>query len=413
MILNYIWIFFFIIAFVVALCKLIFLGDTEVFGKIVDGTFSSAKTAFEVSLGLTGALTLWMGLMKIAEQAGAINFLSRIIGPFFRKLFPEIPKDHPALGQIILNFSANMLGLGNAATPLGLKAMQSMHELNKDKDTASNSQIMFLVLNTAGFTLIPVSIMAIRAQRQAFEKLPINPTDVLLPILISSFCATLIGILVVAGWQKILKPKLFLSLLGISAVIAGFVSLVYLIPAEKKSLVIQLIGNIFIFSIIISFIVAGFYKKIDVYGTFIDGAKEGFTTAIRILPYLVAMLVAIKVFWICGAMDFINHGVAYVISALRLNTDFVPALPIAFMKPLSGSGAQGLTVDMINSQGVNSFLGKLSSIMYASADTTFYIVALYFGSVGIKKTRYAITGGLIADFAGILAAILVAYLFFH
>jgi len=408
MILNYIWIFFFIIAFIVGLIKLIFFGDTEVFGKIVDGTFSSSKTAFEVSLGLTGALTLWMGLMKIGEQAGAINFLSRIIGPFFRRLFPEIPKDHPALGQIILNFSANMLGLGNAATPLGLKAMQSMQELNPEKETASNSQIMFLVLNTAGFTLIPVSIMAIRAQQKA-----IDPTDVFVPILICSYCATLIGVVAISLWQKILDGVMLLWMTAVTAIMAGVVYFFYSLPPNQKTLFSGVSGNIILFSIVVAFISAGAYKKINVFSAFIEGAKDGFSTVIKIIPYLVAMLVGIGVFRACGAMDYLISGISHGIAFLGLNTDFTPSLPIAFMKPLSGGGTQGLTVDAIKTYGVDSFVGKLSSIMYASADTTFYIVALYFGSVGIKKTRYAVAGGLIADFAGVLAAILIAYLFFH
>ena len=408
MILNYIWIAFFIIAFVVGLIKLIFFGDTEVFSKIVDGTFSSARTAFDVSLGLTGALTLWMGLMKIGEQAGAINFLSRIIGPFFRRLFPEIPKDHPALGQIILNFSANMLGLANAATPLGLKAMQSMQELNKEKETASNSQIMFLVLNTAGFTLIPVSIMAIRAQQKA-----IDPTDVFVPILICSYCATLIGVLAVSIWQKILDGVMLMWIAIVTAIMGGIVYLFYSLPSQEKTLFSGVSGNIILFSIVVAFISAGAYKKINVFSAFIEGAKEGFTTVIKIIPYLVAMLVGISVFRACGAMDYLISGISHAVAYCGLNTDFTPSLPIAFMKPLSGGGTQGLTVDALKTYGVDSFVGKLSSIMYASADTTFYIVALYFGSVGIKKTRYAVAGGLIADFAGVIAAILVAYLFFH
>ena len=408
MILNYIWVAFFIIAFVVGLIRLLFFGDTEIFGKIVDGTFTSARTAFDVSLGLTGALTLWMGLMKIGEQAGAVNFLSRIIGPFFRRLFPEIPKDHPALGQIILNFSANMLGLGNAATPLGLKAMQSMQELNKDKETASNSQIMFLVLNTAGFTLIPVSIMAIRAQQKALD-----PTDVFVPILICSYCATLIGVLAVSVWQKILDGVMLLWIAIVTALMAGVVYFFYSLPANEKTLFSGVSGNVIIFSIVVAFISAGLYKKINVFSTFIEGAKEGFTTVIKIIPYLVAMLVGISVFRACGAMDYLISGISHAVAAVGLNTDFTPSLPIAFMKPLSGGGTQGLTVDAIKTYGVDSFVGRLSSIIYASADTTFYIVALYFGSVGIKKTRYAVAGGLIADFAGVLAAILVAYLFFH
>ena len=408
MILNYIWVAFFTIAFVIGLIRLLFFGDTEIFGKIVDGTFASARTAFDVSLGLTGALTLWMGLMKIGEQAGAVNFLSRIIGPFFRRLFPEIPKDHPALGQIILNFSANMLGLGNAATPLGLKPMQSMQELNKDKETASNSQIMFLVLNTAGFTLIPVSIMAIRAQQKALD-----PTDVFVPILICSYCATLIGVLAVSVWQKILDGVMLLGMALVTALMAGVVYFFYSLPANEKTLFSGISGNVIIFSIMVAFITAGLYKKINVFSTFIEGAKEGFTTVIKIIPYLVAMLVGISVFRACGAMDYLISGISHAVAAVGLNTDFTPSLPIAFMKPLSGGGTQGLTVDAIKTYGVDSFVGKLSSIIYASADTTFYIVALYFGSVGIKKTRYAVAGGLIADFAGVLAAILVAYLFFH
>ncbi len=413
MILNYIWIAFFIIAFVVALVRLIFFGDTEVFGKIVDGTFSSSKTAFEVALGLTGALTFWMGIMKIGEEAGAIKVLSRIIGPFFRRLFPEIPKDHPALGQIMLNFSANMLGIGNAATPLGLKAMQSIQELNPEKERASNSQIMFLVLNTAGFTLIPVSIMAIRAQWQATEKLPIDPTDVFVPILMCTYIATITGILVISIWQKILDWILLAGIAVVTAVLAGLIYLLQSLPPKQEMMAVQLTGYILIFLIIVSFVAAGAYKKINVYSSFIEGAKDGFSTVIKIIPYLVAMLVGMSVFRACGAMQYINDGIAYVVSALGLNTDFIPSIPIALMKPLSGGGTQGLTVDAIRTYGVNSFVGKLSSIMYASADTTFYIVALYFGSVGIKKTRYAITGGLIADFAGVIAAILIAYLFFH
>jgi spore maturation protein SpmA len=408
MVLNYIWVAFFIIAFIVGLIQLIFFGDTTVFGKIVDGTFSSARTAFDVSLGLTGALTLWMGLMKIGEQAGAINFLSRIIGPFFRRLFPQIPKDHPALGQIMLNFSANMLGLGNAATPLGLKAMQSMQDLNPEKETASNSQIMFLVLNTAGFTLIPVSIMAIRAQQKALD-----PTDVFVPILICSYCATLIGIIAVSIWQKILDRVMLLWITVVTAVMAGIVYFFYSCPPEEKNLISSLGGNIILFSIVVAFIGAGVYKKINVFSTFIEGAKDGFSTVIKIIPYLVAMLVGISVFRACGAMDYLISGITHVISAMGLNTDFTPSLPIAFMKPLSGGGTQGLTVDAIKTYGVDSFVGRLSSIMYASADTTFYIVALYFGSVGIKKTRYAITGGLIADLAGLITAIFISYLFFH
>lgn len=409
MILNYVWVAFILIAFIVALFRLIVFHDTEVFSNIINGTFSSAKTGFEVSLGLTGALTLWMGLMKVGEKAGAINFLGKIIGPFFRKLFPEIPEGHPALGNIMLNFSANMLGLGNAATPLGLKAMASMQEINPDKETASNSQIMFLVLNTAGLTLIPVSIMAIRAQRGAAD-----PTDVFVPILITTYCASLIGLIVVALRQKInLFDKVLLSwLVGGTAFITAIIALFMRLSPEMKATTSNIAGNVILFGIIIAFITAGVLKKQNVFDSFIEGAKEGFSTVIRIIPYLVAMLVAIGMFRACGAMDYLIQGVAWCVSHIGLDTRFTPSLPIALMKPLSGGGTQGLTVDAIKTYGVDSFVGRLSSIMYASADTTFYIVALYFGSVGIRKTRYAVGAGLIADFAGILMAILVSYLFF-
>ena len=409
MILNYVWAAFILVAFVVALFRLIFFHDTEVFSNIVNGTFSSAKTGFEVSLGLTGALTLWMGLMKIGEKAGAINFLGKIIGPFFRKLFPEIPEGHPALGNIMMNFSANMLGLGNAATPLGLKAMASMQEINPDKETASNSQIMFLVLNTAGLTLIPVSIMAIRAQRGAAD-----PTDVFVPILITTYIASLIGLIVVALRQKInLFDKVLLSwLIGGTAFISSVIYFFTRMSPEMKSTVSSVSGNVILFGIIAAFIFAGLFKKQNVFDSFIEGAKEGFATVIKIIPYLVAMLVAIGMFRACGAMDYLLQGLSWCLMHVGLDTKFIPSLPIAIMKPLSGGGTQGLTVDAIKTYGVDSFVGKLSSVMYASADTTFYIVALYFGSVGIRKTRYAVGAGLMADFAGILAAIFVSYLFF-
>ena len=409
MILNYVWVGFILIAFVVALIKLIFFGDIQVFSDVVNGTFNSAKLGFEVSLGLTGALTLWMGLMKVGEKAGAINFLGKIIGPFFKRLFPEIPEGHPALGNIMLNFSANMLGLGNAATPLGLKAMESMQEINKDKETASNSMIMFLVLNTAGLTLIPVSIMAIRAQQHAAD-----PTDVFVPILITTYCASLIGLIIVAIKQKInLFARVMLSwLIGGSAFIAGVIYLFMRLSPAMKSQVSTITGNVILLSIIVSFVAAGLIKKQNVFDSFIEGAKEGFGTVIRIIPYLVAMLVSIGMFRACGAMDYVIHGVTWAVSQIGIDTQFTPSLPIALMKPLSGGGTQGLTVDAIKTYGVDSFVGRLSSIMYASADTTFYIIALYFGSVGIKKTRYAIGAGLLADLAGILAAIFVSYLFF-
>lgn len=409
-VLNYIWVFFFLIAFVVACIKFIFLGDTEIFKHLVDGTFDSSKTAFEISLGLTGVMTLWLGLMNIGEKAGAINFLSRIVSPLFTRLFPDIPKNHPAAGNILMNFSANMLGLSNAATPLGLKAMQSMQELNVQKDTASNSQIMFLVLNTAGFTLIPVSIMVYRAQLGAAD-----PSDIFIPILIATFFSTLIGLLAVAIRQKInLFDKVILGwLIGITAFIAGIIYYFSTLSHQQISTVSSVSSNFILFGIIVSFITAGFVKKINIYETFIDGAKSGFETAIKIIPYMVAMLVAIAVFKASGAMEFMIKGFEFCFTSMGLNTDFIPTLPTAIMKPLSGSGARGMMIDAMKTYGADSFVGRLSCIIQGSADTTFYIVALYFGSVGIKKTRYAIGCGLIADLAGLIAAILVAYLFFH
>lgn len=408
MVLNYIWVGFVIISFIVALAKLIFLGDTQVFSTIVTGTFSSAKLGFEVALGLTGALTMWMGIMRVGEKAGAIRFLSKIIGPFFKKLFPDIPQDHPAIGNIMMNFSANMLGIGNAATPLGLKAMASMQEINPDKTTASNSQIMFLVLNTAGFTLIPVTIMALRATKGAHD-----PTDVFIPILISTYCASLIGLILVAIRQGInLFDKVLLSwLIGGTVFISGVIYLFLHLSPTLKGQVASVTGNSLILGIIVAFIVAGVIKKQNVYDSFIEGAKEGFSTAIKIIPYLVGILIAVGMFRSCGAMDYLIQGIAWCVAEVGLDTRFVPSIPVAIMKPLSGGGTQGITVELMASYGVDSFVGRLSSVMYASADTTLYIVALYFGSVGITKTRYAIGAGLLADLAGILAAIFVSYLF--
>ena len=411
MVLNYIWIAFFVIAFVVALLKLILTGDTEVFKTLVDATFSSSKMAvMDISLPLAGVMTLWLGIMSIGEKAGAINFLSRIVGPFFNKLFPEIPKNHPANGQIMMNFSANMLGLGNAATPLGLKAMGSMQELNPNKETASNAQIMFLVLNTGGFTIIPVSILALRAINHAA-----NPSDVFIPILIATYCSTLIGLLTVAVWQKInLFNRIVMSwLLGISAIVVGIVWYFSTLPQEQISLISKVGANLILFSIITAFILGAVRKKVNVYNAFIDGAKTGFETTIKIIPYLVAMLVGIAVFRASGAMDYLVSGIGYIVSTLGLNTDFVPALPVAFMKPLSGSGSQAMMINMMTVHGPDSFVGRLSCVFQGAADTTFYIVALYFGSVGVKNTRYAVTAGLIADLAGLIAAIFISYLFFH
>ncbi len=413
MVLNYIWISFFVVGFIVAIARTIYgfacgsEADAHIFTTLGMGTFESAKSAFSVALWLTGTLTLWMGLMRVGEKAGAVNFLGRIIGPFFARLFPAIPKGHPAQGQIMLNFSANMLGLSNAATPMGLKAMQSLQELNEEKETASNSMIMFLALNTAGLTLIPVTILALRASNGSA-----NPTDVFVPILISSFCATLVAVLTVSLRQRILNKQLLLWLLGgialMSLVIFSFLKL----PPGVRTEISSVGGNFLLMSIIVTFLTVAAFKKVNVYSEFIEGAKEGFGTMMKIVPYLVAMIVAIGVFRNCGAMDYIKDGLVWLFTQLNLDTQFVPAIPVALMKPLSGGGTEGLTIDILKTYGADSFVGRLASIMYASADTTFYIVALYFGSVGIRNTRYAVTAGLIADLAGILAAIFVAYLFF-
>ncbi|MES2395775.1 MAG: nucleoside recognition domain-containing protein [Bacteroidota bacterium] len=411
MVLNYIWIAFFVIAFVVALLKLIVTGDTEVFKTIIDATFSSSKMAvMDISLPLVGVMTLWLGLMNIGEKAGAINFLSRIVGPFFNKLFPEIPKDHPANGQIMMNFSANMLGLDNAATPLGLKAMNGMQELNPNKDTASNAQIMFLVLNTSGLTIIPVTILAQRAILGAAD-----PSDVFIPILIATYFSTITGLIAVSIWQKInLFNRIVMTwLLCISAAIGGIIWYFSTLEQEQIASISKVSANVILLTIIVSFILGALRKKANVYDTFIEGAKSGFETAIKVIPYLVAMLVGVAVFRASGAMDYLVNGIAYVFSVLNMNTDFVGALPTALMKPLSGSGAKAMMIEAMQTHGPDSFVGRLSCVFQGAADTTFYIVALYFGSVGIKKTRYAVTAGLIADLAGVIAAIYISYLFFH
>lgn len=411
MVLNYIWIAFFVIAFVVALLKLIVTGDTEVFKTIIDATFSSSKMAvMDISLPLVGVMTLWLGLMNIGEKAGAINFLSRIVGPFFNKLFPEIPKDHPANGQIMMNFSANMLGLDNAATPLGLKAMNGMQELNPNKDTASNAQIMFLVLNTSGLTIIPVTILAQRAILGAAD-----PSDVFIPILIATYFSTITGLIAVSIWQKInLFNRIVMTwLLCISAAIGSIIWYFSTLEQEQIATISKVSANVILLTIIVSFILGALRKKANVYDTFIEGAKSGFETAIKVIPYLVAMLVGVAVFRASGAMDYLVNGIAYFFSVLNMNTDFVGALPTALMKPLSGSGAKAMMIEAMQTHGPDSFVGRLSCVFQGAADTTFYIVALYFGSVGIKKTRYAVTAGLIADLAGVIAAIYISYLFFH
>ncbi len=409
MVLNYIWIAFFLIAFVVALMKLIFTGDLEVFPAMIDSTFAQSKTAFEISLGLTGVLALWLGVMKIGERGGVVNVMARLLGPVFSKLFPEVPKGHPVTGSIFMNISANMLGLDNAATPLGLKAMEQLQELNPKKETASNSMIMFLVLNTSGLTIIPVSILVYRAQMGAAQ-----PTDVFIPILMATFFSTLAGIIVTSLFQRInlLSRTLLLTLGGmclfVAAVIWGFSRL----DTVLMNQVSVSVANILLMTIIVGFIVAGLLKKVNVYDAFIEGAKEGFTTAVRIIPYLVAILVGIGVFRASGAMDWLIDGVRSLIAALGFDTDFVGALPTALMKPLSGSGARGMMVDAMTTYGPDSLPGRLACIFQGSTDTTFYILAVYFGSVGIRYTRHAVACGLLADLAGIIAAIAIALLFF-
>lgn len=409
MVLNYIWIGFFIIAFVVGLVKVIFMGDTDVFTTMMNSTFSSAEAAFKISIGLTGALSLWLGVMKIGEQGGVINMLSRVLSPVFSKLFPSIPKGHPATGSIFMNIAANMLGLDNAATPLGLKAMEQLQTLNKDKDTASNEMIMFLVLNTSGLTLIPVSIMVYRVQAGALQ-----PTDIFIPILIATFFSTLAGIIITSIYQRInlFNKTILLTFGGMLAVVCGLIWGLGQLDKDTMNKVSTLTANIILMSIIICFILAGVRKRINVYDAFIEGAKEGFNTAIRIIPYLVAMLVAIAVFRASGAMDVLIGSIRWLITSLGVDARFVDALPTAIMKPLSGSGARGMMVDAMNTYGADSFVGRLSCIFQGSTDTTFYILAVYFGSVGIHKTRHAVACGLLADLAGVIAAIGVAYFFF-
>lgn len=407
MVLNYIWITFFLAGFIVALYRLLFMGDTEIFSQVMQGIFSDAKNGFEISIGLTGVLALWLGFMKIGEKGGIITVLAKLIAPFFRKIFPEIPKDHPVYGTIMLNIAANMLGLDNAATPMGLKAMDEMQKFNKQKDTASNAQIMFLVLNTSGLTLIPTTIMVYRAQAGAAD-----PTDIFLPILFATFFSTIIGFLAVAIVQKInLFNKTILLYLGsITALLVGLLFYLKSLPGDELGTISSVLSNLILFSIIISFIVAGIIKRVNVFDAFIEGAKDGFNVAIKIIPNLIAILVGIGIFRTVGGLDLICDGLAWCFQSIGIDTEFVPALPTALMKPLSGSGARGMMIDAMNTFGADSFAGKLACIFQGSTDTTFYIIAVYFGSVGIRKTRHAISCGLIADFAGIVAAILIAYL---
>ena len=408
MVLNYIWVFFFIVAFIVAVIRFC-LGDTSVFNDIISSTFDMSKTGFEISLGLTGVLTLWMGIMKIGEKGGAVRLMSWVISPFFRKLFPDLPKDSPAYGSIMMNLAANMLGLDNAATPMGLKAMAEMQEHNKKKDTASNSQIMFLVLNTSGLTIVPVSIMVYRAQMGAA-----NPTDIFIPILVATYCSTLVGMIVTSLYQKInLFDKTIMAYVGAMTILIGGV-IWYFTSLSKEELasVSGIVSNVILFGIIILFISMASFKKINVYNAFIDGAKDGFKIAIKIIPYLIAILVAIGVFRASGAMDYIISGIRNIVELSGFDSKWIDALPTALMKPLSGSGARGMMVDTMKEFGADSFAGRLASTVQGATDTTFYIIALYFGSVGIKNTRHAIPCGLVADFAGIIVAIMLAYLFF-
>ena len=409
MVLNYIWIAFFLITFVVATGKLLLAGDTQVFTDIINASFASAKTGFEISIGLTGILSLWLGIMKIGEKGGVVQAFARIASPVFSKLFPDLPKDHPATGSIFMNFSANLLGLDNAATPMGLQAMKQLQELNKKKDEASNAMIMFLCINASGLTLIPITIMMYRAQLGAA-----NPSDVFLPIMLATFTSTLVAILAVCFKQRIniLQRNLLLFFGGAILFIGGVFYLFHLMSQEQVSLYSTLFANTLLFTIICGFIVSGMRKKINVYDAFIEGAKEGFHTAITIIPYLVAILVAVGIFRASGAMDFLIDGVRWTVASLGMNTDFVEALPTILMKPLSGSGARGMMLDAMNTYGADSFVGRLSSIAQGACDTTFYVVALYYGSVGIKNTRYTVPCALLVDLAGAIAAIIIAYLFF-
>lgn len=410
MILNYIWIGFLLIAFIVACIQLLLYGNTQIFSDIINSTFSSAKNGFEISLGLTGVLSLWLGIMKIGERGGVINAFSKLVAPFFSRIFPEIPKNHPAMGSMFMNISANMLGLDNAATPMGLKAMKEMQELNPEKETASNPMIMFLVLNTSGLTIIPISIMVYRAQLGA-----VNPSDVFLPILLATFFSTLAGLISVAIYQKInLFNKVVMgTLIGMTSFIAGIIFFINHLPKDDIALYSNFSAAFILLSIIVSFVTMAAIRKVNVYESFIEGAKEGFQVAIGIIPYLIAILVAIGMFRASGAMNLLTEGIGWLIGLTGVNTDFVPALPTALMKPLSGSGARGMMVDAMTLHGADSFIGRLTSVIQGSTDTTFYILAVYFGSVGIKNTRYALTCGLIADFVGIVAAILLGYLFFY
>lgn len=410
MVLNYIWIGLILIAVLMGVVQMAFFGQVDVFDAILQSTFSSAKTGFEISLGLTGVLSLWMGIMRIGEKGGVINKMSRAVSPFFSRLFPDVPKDHPAIGSMFMNLAATMIGIDNAATPMGLKAMKELQELNPDKSKASNAMIMFLVLVTSGLTLVPVSIMVYRAQMGAA-----NPADVFLPILIATFCAAMAGIISVAIAQRInlFQPVFIGTILGICAFVGVIIWAAMVVSKETFNTWSTAISSILLLGLICWFIIQAMTAKINVYDAFIEGAKEGFGTAVGIIPYLIAILVAVGMFRASGAMDLLVNGIGWCFAALGLNTDFVPALPTALMRPLSGGGARGLMVDAMATYGADSFVGRLVSIVQGSTDTTFYILAVYFGSVNIKNTRYAVVCGLIADFIGILSSIILAYIFFH
>ncbi len=409
MALNYVWISFFLIAFIVALVKLIFFGDVEVFQRIIGGTFDSAKVGAEISLGLIGLMTFWLGIMKIGERGGMIAIFARIVGPFFHKLFPEVPKDHPALGSILMNFSANMLGLDNAATPLGLKAIKELQELNPSKDTATNAQIMFMVLNASSLTLLPISIMAYRKEAGAA-----NPSDVFLPILLATFFSTIVGLIVVALYQRInLFNRVVFAYIGsITAVIGIALYFLNTLPQDQVNVISSVVGNVILFSFIASFIGLAMFRKVNVYDSFIEGAKEGFDVAVKIIPYLVGILVAIGVFREAGVMDYLIQGVSFAVDWVGFDNRFVEALPVALMKPLSGSGARGLMVDLMHAKGADDFAARVACVIQGSTETTFYVLAVYFGSIAIKNTRHALPAALLAELAGVVAAIIISYLFF-
>jgi len=415
MVMNYIWIGFIVVAFIVAICKLVFLGDTgtadqpDVFSRIILSTFDSAKSGFELSLGLTGVLSMWLGLMKIGEKSGLIQYFARLASPVFSKLFPELPKDHPATGSIFMNFSANMLGLDNASTPIGLRAMQQLQELNPHKERASNSMIMFLCINTSGLTIVPIMIMMYRQQLHAA-----NPADVFLPILLTTFITTLVAVAAVCIMQKIniLQRNLLIFFLCAFGFIGGLMWLFHSLEREQVDHYSKLVANILLLCIICGFILWGFRKKLNVYETFIEGAKEGFTTAVKIIPYLIAIFLAIGMFRASGAMDFIVDFIRRGVAAIGMDTSFVEALPTMIMKPLSGNSSRGMMIDAMQTYGPDSFVGRLACVAQGSVDTTFYIVALYYGSVAIRNSRYTLPCALLADFSGSVVAIVMTYLFF-